>query len=192
MNTREKRLSHLESLEIIAEAIGRTKTNYRENSFYFLLWGWLVSIASFSFFILHHYTSTAFYFIPFPVSGAIGITATTVHYVRQRAVTPVESYLGYYLSRLWLVLGLCFIAVVFINVLQHHTPFTYTLLVAGIGTLVSGMVMQFRPMVWGGAMFLLAAVLSIFVPEDYRALLHGIAIAAGHLIPGYLLKYSGK
>jgi len=91
---------------------------------------------------------------------------------------------------MWLVLGICFITVVFINVSQNLIPVTYTLLVAGIGTLVSGLVLKFNPLIFGGTLFLISAVLSIYIPIEYRMLFHGVIIIAGYLIPGYLLKYS--
>ena len=191
MNSDEKNLTHLESLQVITDAIGRTKDNFRENSFYFMLWGWLVAIASFSFFILQ-YAGFDFYFLPFPVLATIGIIVTILRYTKQKSIAPTESYLTYFLSRLWLVLGISFITVVFINVSQGSTPFTYTLIIAAIGTLVSGLVMQFTPMVVGGIIFLVSAIVSIFTPEEYRVLLHGVAIITGYLIPGYLLKASNK
>jgi len=192
MESQDKKLTHSESLEIIAEAISRTKIDYRDNSFYFLLWGWLVALASFAFFVLHHFTGIKLYFIPFPVAAIAGIITTTAHYIKHKSIASTESYLTFYLSRLWLVLGLSFIMVVFINVSQNHTPFTYTLIIGGIGTLVSGLVMRFKPMIWGGVCFLLSAILSIYIPEGYTVLLHGIAVITGYLIPGYLLKHSNK
>lgn len=190
MQSEEPNLSHLESLQVIMKTIERTRDNFRVNSFYFMLWGWLVAIASFGFFTLHRFTSFKFYFIPFPVLAIVGIVVTVLHYRKQRALAPTESYLTYFLSRMWMVLGLCFIVVVFINVSQHLTPFTYTLILAAIGTLVSGLVMQFRPMIAGGIFFLVSAITTIFLPEDYKVLLHGVAIIAGYLIPGYLLRAS--
>jgi hypothetical protein len=192
MNPEEKDLTHLESLQIIADAMRRTRENFKENSFYFMLWGWLIAIASFAFFVLHRYTDFEFYFILFPILSGVGIIVSIRHYQKQRSAAPTESYWSYFLSRLWLVLGICFIVVVFINVSQGLTPFTYTLILAAIGTLVSGLVMQFKPMIAGGIIFLLAAIASIFVAEDYSALLHGAAVIAGYLIPGYLLRASDK
>jgi hypothetical protein len=75
-----------------------------------------------------------------------------------------------------------------VNVSQGKVPFTYTLLVAGIGTLVSGWVMKFRPLIVGGILFLLFAIASVYMADDFKLLAHGIAIVAGYLIPGYLLK----
>ena len=152
-----------------------------------MLWGWLIAIASLLFFFLRSYTHFKLYFLPFPVLAIAGIVLTVNFYSRFAAY---ETYLSYYLKKLWLVLGVSFILVVFINVTHGALPFTYTILIAGIGTLASGLVLRFTPLVVGGILFLLFSVATTYVPDNYSPLLSGLAVIAGYLIPGYLLKYS--
>ncbi len=187
MEGMEKELSPVESLKMISEVIGKTKENIRLHSFLFLLWGWLIAIASLLFFFLRSYTHFKPYFLPFPILVTAGIVLTLNYYRRSAAY---ETYLSYYLKKLWLVLGVSFILVVFINVTHGALPFTYTILIAGIGTLASGLVLRFTPLVVGGVLFLLFSVATTFVSESYSPLLSGLAVIAGYLIPGYLLKYS--
>jgi hypothetical protein len=187
MTTGEKSLSPQESLQLILEAITMTKENIKQNSFPFLLWGWLIAIASFSFFFLHHYTNSSLYFLPFPVLVIAGVITTIIFY-RKNVSNSTISFLSNFLYKMWLVLGISFFAVVFINVSQSHPPFTYTLIIAAIGTLASGLVMKFNPLIIGGILFFVAAIASVFVADEYKVLLHGIAIICGYLIPGYLLK----
>lgn len=191
MTTDEETLTPQQSLQVITEAISQAKENIRENSSPFLLWGWLIAIASFLFFILHQYTLFQFYFLPFPVLAIAGII-TTIVYFRKRNSTATISYITNFLSKMWVALGLSFFVVVFINVSQNHPPFTYTLLIAAIGTLASGLVMKFRPLITGGILFFIAAILSIYVQDEFKPLLHGVAIIFGYLIPGYLLKSSSN
>ena len=191
MKIEERQLTPQESLNLITDAIQRTKENIRENSFPFLLWGWLISIASFSFFLLHAYTSFQYYFLPFPVLGVVGIF-TTVVYFRQRNSASTVSHLTGFLAKMWISLGISFFAVVFINVSQNHLPFTYTLIIAAIGTLASGFVMKFNPLIIGGVLFFIAAISSVYIADAYKPLLHGSAIVFGYLIPGYLLKASSR
>jgi len=191
MTTEEKFLSPQESLILITDAIIRTKENIKENSFPFLLWGWLITIASFSFFLLHQYTLSQYYFLPFPVLGIAGVIITVIYY-RKRISTSTVSYLSNFLYKMWLVLGLSFFVVVFISVSQNRLPFTYTLIIAAIGTLASGLTMKFNPLIIGGTIFFVAAIVSVYVTDDYKVLLHGVSIIFGYLIPGYLLKSSSK
>jgi uncharacterized membrane protein len=190
MIANENPLLPKESLDLIADAISKTTDNFKENSFYFLIWGWLIAIASFSFFLLHNYTSFQYYFLPFPVLVTAGIIATLSRYVKTKSVSRTETYFGYFFSRLWLVLGLSFIFIVFITVSQKLLPFSFTLIIAGIGTLVSGLAMNFKPLIIGGMLFFVAAIASVYTPDNYKPLLSGVAIVSGYLIPGYLLKSS--
>lgn len=183
----EKPLTPQESMDVILRAISRTRDDIRANSFYFLLWGWLIALASFGSFVSIVFVKTHLHFLPFPILAGVGFVTTYVHYSR-RTVVATESYLTFFLSRMWAVLGVCFLLVVFINVTAGQMPFTYTLLLAGLGTLVSGWTMKFGPLVFGGVVFLLTSVVSVYVPVEYKALLHGVAIVTGYLVPGYLLK----
>jgi hypothetical protein len=184
----EKTLLPQESLALIAEAIRKTKENFRENSRFFLLWGWLMAAASLGFFLLRQYTQTRFFFLPFPVLALVGIVTTLVWFRRLKAEAPTETYLGYFFNRLWMVLALSFILVVYISVSRGWPPFLYTLIVAAIGTMVSGLAMKFRPLVWGGMLFFAAAVAGVYLPDPYLPLLTGFAMVGGYLVPGYLLK----
>lgn len=177
-----------ESLALIAEAIRKTKENFRENSRFFLLWGWLTAVASVAFFLLHQYTETRFFFLPFPALVLAGIVTTLIWYRQDRMAAPTESYLAYFLNRLWLVVGISFILVVFVSVSRGWPPFLFTLVVAGVGTLVSGLSMKFRPLAWGGVLFFAAAIAGTWLPVSWLPLLNGIAMIGGYLIPGYLLK----
>lgn len=183
----EKTLSPQESLDVILKAISSTKTSIRSNSFYFLLWGWAVAIASFSFFVLKVYFHVWFHFVLFPILTFIAGIITIVHYSRRKAVST-ESYVSSFLGRMWAVLGIAFIMTVFINVSHGEAPFTSTMMLAGIGTLVSGWVMKFKPLIFGGVVFLVSSLVSVYVAQEYKPLLQGIAVVAGYLVPGYLLK----
>jgi hypothetical protein len=183
----ENSLSPRESMQIIADTIAKTKEDIRLNSFCFLLWGWLISIASLLFFVLQHFTSFSYYFLVFPLAVVPGIVITVVWFVKNRT-TATLSHLTFFLSRLWLVMGLGFIVVVFLNVVQGMLPFAYSLLLAAIGTCVSGLVMRFRPLQAGGVVLFAACMGTLFIPDDYQSLLNGAAILLGYLIPGYLLK----
>jgi hypothetical protein len=188
MEIQDSELTPIQGLQMITEVIAKTKDNLREHSFGFLLWGWLIAAASFLFFILQSYTSFKLFFLPFPVLVAAGIVITLRFYAGRRYAP--ETYLSYYLKRMWLVLGLSFILVVVINLIGQNPPFTYTMLIAGIGTLISGLVLRFRPLVFGGILFLLFSIASVVTPDRYKPLLQAIAVVTGYLIPGYQLKRS--
>ncbi|HXB12044.1 MAG TPA: hypothetical protein VNZ45_08675 [Bacteroidia bacterium] len=190
METENNPLSHEESLKVITDVIRKTREHFQENSFYFILWGWLIASASFSFFLLHQYTTFRYYFLPFPILVGIGMLVSWRWYVKKKKEHTPETYSGFFFNRLWLVLAISFPIVVFLSVSQHLVPFTYTLVLAGIGTLLSGTVMRFNALKVGGIVLFLSALLCVYIPDAYKPLVSCLAIVAGYLIPGYLLKAS--
>ena len=55
MKNSEKTLSPEESLDLISKTIANFKRNYKSDSYAFLLWGWIIIIASLSHFVIIKY-----------------------------------------------------------------------------------------------------------------------------------------
>jgi len=128
METLEEELDPAPKLQVITAVIKKSKENIKEHSFLFLLWGWLIAVASFSFFMIHAYTLQAV-LSSFSCTGAYRYHYFGLYYTG-RAQKP-ETYIDYYLKKLWLVLGISFVLVVVINLVKANLPFTYTLLICG-------------------------------------------------------------
>src|SRR5262245_35972751 len=96
----EQSLTPKESLDIIAKAILRTKENIRDLSFCFLLWGWILTVASLSSFGLRTFTAFQYSFLPFPVLALGGVVVTVVYLTRRIKRSDTESYVNYFLIRL--------------------------------------------------------------------------------------------
>lgn len=62
--------------------------------------------------------------------------------------------------------------------------------IAGIGTLVSGLVLRFRLLVLGGLLLFVNPFLSQLLPAAWSILLYGIIVFIAFAIPGYVLKSS--
>lgn len=186
MKQAEPVLTPAESLQLIAGVMADTRNSVRPWRFVFLLWGWLIMAASLLFFVLKEYTDFRIYFLPFPLLVATGILFTIRHFRKQQYNS--EGYADHYVKQLWMVLGLAFMIVVLVSVIRQVPPFTYTMVIGGIGTLVTGRLLRFRPLMIGGIFFLTLAVSSAFVTDAYKPLLQAAAVLIGYLLPGYLLK----
>jgi hypothetical protein len=55
-------------------------------------------------------------------------------------------------------------------------------------TLVSGMILKFRPLIFGGIGFWVFGILGFLVSMETQPLIGAAAIICGYLIPAYLLK----
>lgn len=186
MKQAEPVLTPAESLQLIAGVMADSKHSIRPWRFVFLLWGWLIAAASLLFFLLKEFTDFRAYFLPFPLLVTIGIVLTIRHFKQHRYNS--EGYADHYVKQLWTILGIAFMVVVLVSVIRQVPPFTYTMVLGGIGTLATGRLIRFTPLVAGGILFLVLAVGSVFAPDTYKPLMQAAAVLLGYLAPGYLLK----
>ncbi len=183
----EQTLNPKESLALITDVINKTKENINHYSFVFLLWGWFLAIASIIRFLLTYFTDFKYPFLPFPILSVMAVIISIIFYTRTKS-TNTETYLSFFLKRLWLGIMLGSILLVFASVVQKMQPSTFTLILGGIGTLVTGQVLKFKPLQIGGIILLISSVICCFIIDDYKFLMVGLAIIPGYLIPGYMLK----
>ena len=184
--TRE--LNPTESLHIISDAINKTRENIRGQSFYYLLWGWIVTIASFSHYVLASNTNFKMEYLPWLILIPIGWITSIAYSIKREKTKPYQTYFELFLKYLWIVLGISFILVVFISAKLKINPTALVLLLAGIGTFISGLTLKFKPLIIGGLLLFIFSIISLFVDKSYILLIHTIAIIVGYLIPAYLLK----
>ena len=92
------------------------------------------------------------------------------------------------IKNLWIVAAAAFFIGTFLCVKLDINPPPIMLLIAGIATTTSGLIIKFRPVVIGGIAFFAFSIASTYISNEYLALIVGLAIICGYLIPGYLLK----
>ena len=190
METNEKELSPQESLDLIQTMINKTKGSVADDSFHFLLWGWLVfgcCLTSYVLKIFVHYPNHFIVWWLMPVGGVI----SGVYGARQNRQKKVKSFLDEALDYLWIAIAISFIVLVIINILNGgawQTAFTYYILLYAIGTFVSGSLIQFKPLIIGGLINFALAAISARLNYDNQLLLGSLAILISYIIPGHLLR----
>ena len=185
-----------ESLKIINKAIMNFKVNYRESSHVFLLFGWLLALASFSNFIalkvLHAkeaYELMGLYsFSIWGMFAVIGFIALFFIVRREKKYKKVYSYIDGYVNKLWWVTLVAFFVAIFICIKLEIAPPPIMMLIAGIATATTGFLIKFRPLIIGGMAFFIFSIVTIFVSNEYSALIVCVAVIFGYIIPGYILK----
>jgi hypothetical protein len=189
-------LSPQESLTIISQAIANFKMNYRESARFFLLWGWMLTFASFSnFIVLKILASQEAYGLMGPLSlanwGVFIVVGFVLQFFLNRKINrtkKVYSHLDGYIQNLWIVAAVGFFVGTLICIRLNIIPPPIMLLIAGIATTASGVMIKFKPVIVGGIVFFVFSIATSFVNNEYIALLTGLAILCGYVIPGYYLK----
>ncbi|UOQ54698.1 hypothetical protein [Hymenobacter cellulosivorans] len=187
MDTTDKPLTGPESLHLIQQMIQAAKEDLSDNSFDFLFWGWLVLAAALGNYVL----LLAGYERPWLpwVTMPLGSVVVGIYHYRQEKRRKVHTPVGDFLGFFWA--GMCVLLVMFVGIgMVQGWQKAYPLLIAlyGLGTFVSGGVLRFRPLVYGGAACWLLATVAFMVPFQTQLLLLCAAVVVAYIIPGHLLK----
>ena len=179
-----------QSLDIIQSMIAKTRSNLGENRFYFLLWGWICFIA----FLLQFFLKTVIEYRHHYVVWLATIPAiiiTIVHSSRIDGKARVKTYIGESMGNVWMGIGISFFV---LSLIVSNLPkgwlnaYPFFILFYGLGTFISGRILQFKPLVIGGIINWALAILCIYLPFDYQLLMGAAAIFISYIIPGHLLK----
>ncbi len=181
-------LTNAQSLQIITEMIGKAKRNIaKKGSFYFLLWGVVVMIGNFGHYIIEVYD---LYPAPYAIWLIIipAIIMSIVYGVKQNREAQTTSQIDRVYSNLWIGI---FVVLMTVLVFMSKLSFNHNaviLLLASLGTFVSGRLINFTPLVLGGVALWISAIIAFNVSVQDQYLVAGFAIIVGYLIPGFLLR----
>jgi hypothetical protein len=192
----EKQLTPTESLQLIGETIRNTRKNFSENSYYFLLWGWLMLLASIGHFILVKYVAGTIGYenIGLYISlnwlffVLMGIVFQTIRVKQTKKAPAKTTIMDKFMKVLWQSSGAGMILIAAVSLLMESYPAPYILVIAGISTLVSGMMINSNSLIAGGIFMGIGAIISTIVPPVYHILVFAAALIGGYIIPGYILR----
>ena len=159
---------------------------YKVVVFYFLLWGWVAILGNIGHFYLMEYTD---YSYPFAI-WLISIPAWIISFIygyHQSKKAKVKAYSDELIKWVWISFSFCLVIIVFSGRFGPTIPIL-VLLLAGMATFITGFIIKFKPLIYGGASFWAFAVMASVVTPSYSLLLSAIAVLVGYLIPGYKLK----
>jgi len=196
-----------ESFKIINRAISNFKMNYKESAQVFLLWGWILTFASITNFIilkiLNSQEAHELTVGKWELEGLFSLgnwalfilTGFIIQFFMLRRIDKnkkVYSYLDTYLTKLWQVTASSLFVATLLCMKLEIAPPPIMLLIAGIATTTTGLLIKFRPVIIGGMAFFIFSFATTFLSNEYIALIVCGAIICGYLIPGYLLKSAGE
>lgn len=179
-------LSAKESLDIITSMILEAKGNVQRNNFYFLLWGWIVVIANAGMYLLTKFD----YQHPYVV-WVITVPAwifTIIRTMRKEKVATTSTHFDSISGWLWITYGITIFIMVAFGARINYQLNPVILLLSAIPTLVSGIILRFKPLVAGGVAFWIGGIICFLVARETQPLIGAATIACGYLVPGYMLK----
>ena len=189
----EEKFSPEQSLQVIQSMIEKVKRDVQNNSFYFLMWGWLVFIAALLHFALMMFTD---FKQPYHAWNLmlVGVLVSIIKGIKESKKEKVKTYVGETMNYFGISLGITYAGLAFIfgkfDLWIYSFPI-YILLYA-VACFFMGSIMQFALLKWAGLSCLLIVIVSVYVDYQWQLLLMALAVLLAYIISGHILKTRAK
>lgn len=189
----EEKFSPQESIRLIQSMIDRTKQRISDNSIYFLVWGWLTFIACTAQFILKHVYDYEQHYQVWWVT-VIGIVFSVWYGIKSDKTSKIKTYVGDSIKYLWIGMGIAYfvLSMILSQYGWDKIVFPFFIMLYGLGTFISGCILQFRPLVIGGVIAFALAIGAAHASYDFQMLFGAAAILISYIIPAYMMRVRNK
>lgn len=191
-NQEEKALNPEESLRVIRETIDLAKNSVRENGFHFLLWGWLVVLAS----LVEYYLLSQGYgdkaHLAWAALPLLGVPAAILYEWRRKKTAQEQNIVRRWYGQVWMAFGISLLVGMALAIVMEFPPVPVILVLAAFATFLSGVLLRFNPLIFGAIVFWIGAVACLTLPVEAHGLLQAGATILGYLVPGYLLNAQAR
>lgn len=190
----DRKLNEKESLELIAKMIRNTQQKMEEGSgTMFLIWGYATVLVTMLVWILVLYTNDfryQFCWFLLPITGTIG----AIIYKNKLNKKPrVSTYIDRIINYVWIVIGASGFILSMVSILYYTFPILFVIvLIMGIGTTLTGLIVNFRPLaIWGIIGMALSLILT-FLDWKMQLPVFAAIFLFMMVIPGHYLNYKAK
>jgi hypothetical protein len=194
----DNNLSGNESIRIIEQMIGRAKEEEKDNGLGWIVWGWMLFLASIINYILIVIDAPHKYII-WNIFGGVAIVYGLYNIVAKkyfrRPVAAVRTYTNELVNRLGIAFFVSLMIMVFGNAVtgvnQSGLNFAYLLLLYGFWMFIHASAFRFE-LLKGGAIINWIGAIIIFI--SYKELgknillVHAACVALGYIIPGHIAR----
>jgi hypothetical protein len=191
MENRNESLNPQQSLDLITSMIQEAKGSVQKSSFHFLLWGWTIIVANLGVYALIKYTDVKNPYLMFAITIPVAFVSA-FYSIRQRKEKAVSTHLGEIHKWLWIGFGINCFLFSFLGKYIAWMVNPVIIILAAVPTFITGVILKFKPLMFGGIVFWVLGVALFFVSRENQLLLASLAIALGYLVPGYMLRKSEK
>src|SRR5215212_1704024 len=189
----QENLPGKESLVLIESMINKAKNQFSENGHLYLLWGWAVFICSIAQFILLNWLHYEKHYLVW-MSMWLILIYQFIYLRKKRRHQRVRTYTDEIIGFVWLVffILMCLFGFLYGKIFDpaKDYPFIYPafLVLYGMPTFLSGVILKFRPLILGGISCWVLSVIATFISPENHLLMLPLAMIIAWIIPGYLLR----
>lgn len=179
-------MDSLKSIEIIENMINEAKKSLHRKSPYFILWGILMVLSGI---IEPLLLFTSISWIVWPIAGVFGGIISMFLESKESKDKGVRTATDRITNYTWgaFVFSLFFV----ISFALHNklNPHGLILMLAGTATFISGGIVKFKPLIYGGLALEIGALTCAFVlANEFHGYVFSASIFLGYIIPGLILR----
>lgn len=193
MTPEKSDFSEHDSLQLIAAMINKAKSRFSETGTLYLLWGWVIFICCVSQFImLHFFKNDQAYYVWY--ATWLVVIYQIYYIINKRKKQKVKTYTDEIIGFVWFSFIISIFIIVYILLKNGAVgAINPTILVLyGIPTFLSGIILKFKPLTTGGIICWLLAIATMFAVYEYQLIFLSIGVIVAWVIPGYLLRVKFK
>lgn len=173
-----------ESLAIIQKVVLSTRQDYHIQRKFYILWGLLIAIASFSQYAIQLNLIPLPWYSPWIFFPGIGFILSIIWGLSSKKSSL--SYYNHFVLTMWFTLYIAMGLSLFVALFNEISPFPYLLICVGTGTNISGFLMKNRIFIISGIMLGLGAIYCLFIPFHQQLLLNGTCMIVGNVLPNLI------
>jgi hypothetical protein len=192
----EENMSPQQSFAVIQSMIETAKNQFSENGHLYLLWGWVIFVCSTSQFallnIFHYPNHSIVWFLPW-----LAIIYQAIYLSKKEKKKKVSTYADRIIGFVWI--SFFILLLLFGFILGYELKAGYYKLICpislalyGMPTLLSGIILRFKPLVVGAVSCWLLSIGSLFIGYDYQLLFLSAAMIVAWIVPGYMMQRKYK
>jgi hypothetical protein len=189
----EIKMSEAESMELITSMINKAKNFYGETGLFYLIWGWVILFCCLTQFIaVHFFDNQNANFVWLLVY--LVLIFQIIYTRRIKKSRRIKTYTRDINGFVWIAFFICLMLTIFICISfkRYELINPLLLILYGMPTFLSGIIIKFKPLIIGGIFCWVMAFISPFINIEYVVLLSAAAVIAAWIIPGHLLRNKYK
>ncbi len=189
----DTQITEKESLLIIQTMINNAQRKYQEKGELFIMWGWLVFFTSLIHYSLlrFHLVAGQYAWIVWPLMGISGMIFQYRFLKRKKQQEKRTTLYDLAMTYLWSGIGLLYFFILVLALsgrMNWSMAYGLFLGIFGIGNFISGGMLKYKPLIWGGIAGILIGFVTVFASIEYILLLMAAGVVCMDLVPGYMLK----
>lgn len=175
-------------LQLIESMIQKARNDFKESGTLYLIWGFVILFCSMVQFSGNYFYNSDWGFVWMLTWVTVVVQIIIIR--KEKRKKKVSTYTDEIIGSIWIVFFICMVLLAFILISHKATEsiLPALLVMYGIPTFLSGTLIKFNLLKWGGACCWLLAILCSFTALPFQILYIGAAVIIAWIFPGIFLR----